>query len=656
MNLPHHIGRITVNLKVPDAEKARDLQQEVSTLCRTEVQAKLSELFDEMAGNRVIRLDRLEVVLDPFKDLDAFRRNFVSDLAAGIQENLQEVLDRPPSVRDMDKAPGADLFAAEWKSADLFLNVIEHGSAPWTSGPDAFDHAVKEVPDLLSGSREFREALKQILKGSSAAVKRLAMQFEPPSLHRIIGALTQLRVPWIFEVQKAVEKLFDRFEPGSQVYLKANYAIIEAAIYESGNEDLFATSSLTAALKMILPALPFALDDQKRFLAAARDVSEEFPGKLQHLFLNAIGDSTEINAFRPAHDQNAVELFEQDTMVHDDLHGMRQEDERSESSLDGNDLELSPDFPVDSGEHDAYQNTIDTGSPMHTEKQFRSKVKEETGKDFKEPKKPLYPEMKTREKMGEDAEDVHKRLPDTHGDFMDNDDSYDPLAYDETRGENRTKGISVQAEHGKLGRRALGEHKNIGKGLFPESGPGENDFIGRAPRPSWLTPPMETFHIHNAGLVLLAPFFRSVFKDLNYLNKDNKFVDDRAQARAIHLTQFLVTGGKYPAESDLVLNKILCGLEKEEPLERFLSLNEKEEEVAMDLLLSAIGHWKSLKKTSAPVFRQTFLRHFGILDKKGETWRLRIERTAIDVLIDTLPWTISVIKQPWMNRPVMVEW
>ena len=79
-------------------------------------------------------------------------------------------------------------------------------------------------------------------------------------------------------------------------------------------------------------------------------------------------------------------------------------------------------------------------------------------------------------------------------------------------------------------------------------------------------------------------------------------------------------------------------------------------EAAEDVIKSAIGHWTVLKRTSVPIFRQTFLQHDGILTGAGGNWLLRIERISADVLIDTLPWTISIIKHPWMRQPVMVEW
>jgi hypothetical protein len=170
--------------------------------------------------------------------------------------------------------------------------------------------------------------------------------------------------------------------------------------------------------------------------------------------------------------------------------------------------------------------------------------------------------------------------------------------------------------------------------------------------------PYETqeFHINNAGLVLVAPFLGMVFKDLGYLTKGRDFVTAAARIRAVHFSQYLVTSEQHPAECDLALNKVICGMQVDEPLERFIDLTQPERDAAREVLDSALEHWTALKRTSAPVFQQTFLQHEGILTKESSHWLLRIERISVDVLIDTLPWTISVIKHPWMKQPVMVEW
>ena len=191
--------------------------------------------------------------------------------------------------------------------------------------------------------------------------------------------------------------------------------------------------------------------------------------------------------------------------------------------------------------------------------------------------------------------------------------------------------------------------------------PGPLDSPETRPDPAaglpWLTPyEAEEFHITNAGLVLVAPFFGTVFKDLGYTARGRGFVTEAARVRAVHFSQYLVTSEQHPAESRLTLNKILCGMEVDQPLERFIDLTAPERAAAGEVLESALAHWTVLKRTSAPVFQQTFLQHEGILTQHGGHWLLRIERISADVLIDTLPWTISIIKHPWMKQPVMVEW
>jgi hypothetical protein len=87
-----------------------------------------------------------------------------------------------------------------------------------------------------------------------------------------------------------------------------------------------------------------------------------------------------------------------------------------------------------------------------------------------------------------------------------------------------------------------------------------------------------------------------------------------------------------------------------------MDLSEQEIDAAGEVLDSALAHWTVLKRTTAPVFQRTFLQHEGILTRESSNWLLRIERISVDMLIDTLPWTISIIKHPWMKQPVMVEW
>lgn len=168
-------------------------------------------------------------------------------------------------------------------------------------------------------------------------------------------------------------------------------------------------------------------------------------------------------------------------------------------------------------------------------------------------------------------------------------------------------------------------------------------------------PEFDSEHISNAGLALLWPFLTMFFERLNLI-KDKKFINDEAKYRAIHLLQYLATEQEETPENDLLFNKILCGTDIYEPIPLGFKITENEIEECNALLQSVIDNWTVLKNTSIHTLRTTFLQKEGILSKQTNGWKLYIERTTIDVLLDRLPWGISMILLPWSNKMIYVEW
>jgi len=166
---------------------------------------------------------------------------------------------------------------------------------------------------------------------------------------------------------------------------------------------------------------------------------------------------------------------------------------------------------------------------------------------------------------------------------------------------------------------------------------------------------VDSEHINNAGLALLWPFLVMFFERLN-LVKDRKFISNVAKYRAIHLLQYLATEQEETPENDLLFNKILCGTDIYEPIPLGLKITENEIEECNALLQSVIDNWTVLKNTSIHALRTTFLQKEGILSKQANGWKLYVERTTIDVLLDRLPWGISMILLPWSNKMIYVEW
>jgi len=165
----------------------------------------------------------------------------------------------------------------------------------------------------------------------------------------------------------------------------------------------------------------------------------------------------------------------------------------------------------------------------------------------------------------------------------------------------------------------------------------------------------ETIYINNAGLVLCNPYIAPFFKKLE-LTRGNKFVSVHALAKGVQYLQFLVNGNEHAAENELTLNKILCGLGSSSPLEAVGPMQESEKETAMSLLNALITNWEVIRTSSVAALRETFLQREGKLTMTDHGWKLHVQRKTVDVLVDKVPWSFSVIKQPWMDSPLLVSW
>jgi hypothetical protein len=167
--------------------------------------------------------------------------------------------------------------------------------------------------------------------------------------------------------------------------------------------------------------------------------------------------------------------------------------------------------------------------------------------------------------------------------------------------------------------------------------------------------PEEGIFAVNAGLVLLHPFLNNYFKRLK-LVKDNAFVDKKIWQKALYLLHYLATGSTEAAEHELVIPRMLCAYPGEETVERGIPVSPAETEEADNMLTAVISQWEILKNTSMEGLREGFLQRSGKLFVKEENIYLQVETSGIDVLLDRLPWSLSTIKLPWMEKIVRVEW
>jgi hypothetical protein len=166
--------------------------------------------------------------------------------------------------------------------------------------------------------------------------------------------------------------------------------------------------------------------------------------------------------------------------------------------------------------------------------------------------------------------------------------------------------------------------------------------------------------VGNAGLVLAGAFLPHLFQELGLLGKDDegklRLRDADAVSRAVHLLQYLVDGSTDTAEPLLVLNKLLCGVPPETPVERAIQPDEREREMCDRLLAAMLARWPALSNTSVQGLRETFLRREGRLELAPARPRLTVQRKTLDVLVDQVPWSVSLVFHGWMPEPLHVTW
>lgn len=164
---------------------------------------------------------------------------------------------------------------------------------------------------------------------------------------------------------------------------------------------------------------------------------------------------------------------------------------------------------------------------------------------------------------------------------------------------------------------------------------------------------VESRYINNAGLVLLHPFLPQFFQALGIVENDSLIQPERA----LCLLHYLSTGETNAPEFELILPKILCNIPLETPVASDIEFTEIELDEANMLLEAVIRHWEALRNTSPDSLRGTFLTRAGKLSVRDDgDWLLLIESKTYDVLLEHLPWGISMIKLPWMKQMLWVEW
>jgi hypothetical protein len=168
------------------------------------------------------------------------------------------------------------------------------------------------------------------------------------------------------------------------------------------------------------------------------------------------------------------------------------------------------------------------------------------------------------------------------------------------------------------------------------------------------TPLDASVSVVGAGVILVHPFLRELFADQQLLQSSD-FRSDECKNVAVHMLRYLTFGDIQIEEYDLLLPKLLCGMPWEQPLIN-LSLTAVQRDACDRLLSAVLEHWQALKSQSFDFLRQQFFWRPGKLKQLDDGWKLSIEARAQDILLARLPWGTGVVRLPWMETILHVDW
>lgn len=166
--------------------------------------------------------------------------------------------------------------------------------------------------------------------------------------------------------------------------------------------------------------------------------------------------------------------------------------------------------------------------------------------------------------------------------------------------------------------------------------------------------------LRSAGLILLHPYLPRLFSALGWVDAGHPSGEPFPWAnlpRAAALLNWLATGRDEPFEFELGTAKLLLGLHPDDALPVAAGLlGDTEREEGEALLGAVVQHWSALGQTSMAGLRLAFLQRGGLLYPAPDGWLLRPQAETFDLLLDRLPWGISIIRLPWMQRSLHTEW
>lgn len=161
-------------------------------------------------------------------------------------------------------------------------------------------------------------------------------------------------------------------------------------------------------------------------------------------------------------------------------------------------------------------------------------------------------------------------------------------------------------------------------------------------------------YVQNAGLILIHPFIKTFFEHSDLLNSENQTLTD--PELGAHLLHYIATGQTNAPEYEMIFEKFLCNIPLHQSINRHIKLSRKHKTQAKNVIESVQHNWSPMKKSSAALLQNEFFQRPGKLVVADHDYILTVERKTQDILLEKLAWGIGLVKLPWKEKFMFVNW
>lgn len=161
--------------------------------------------------------------------------------------------------------------------------------------------------------------------------------------------------------------------------------------------------------------------------------------------------------------------------------------------------------------------------------------------------------------------------------------------------------------------------------------------------------------VKEAGVVLLNHFIPMLMEKLGLVS-NKQFISLAAQEKCVYIVYYTATGVEEQTEGRNALSKVLCGFHPSESVNLDQSLSQSEISLINGMLETVIHYWPAIGQSSIAGLRGSFLVRDGLLSEGQSRWKLTVDNKPYDLLLRRSPFSFSIIKYPWMENPLYVNW